>query len=203
MHGRLAPGTRVETLKPEKESKDWNAEAKKLRRWGVTGRVVDHSDSHGLCYQVEHADDKTTAWYEPRELVELDSCSYTPEERTEMLRKMRGVSDKFYAMAVQAGCHALIEYTGLMNEFIKVCGDAHAAGQQFPFSNTHSGVPLPFQPYNLQYLAEKLNCIYGPALLSSDLCRDAFITTLFDGAFKLVPVERREEQPEDFADLNM
>jgi hypothetical protein len=201
MHGRLSPGTRVETIKPEVESSDWSPDAKKDRRWGVSGVVQKHSDSHGLCYEVEHAD-KTKAWYESRELVELEAFTYTPEEREEMLRKMRSVSDRFYSMAVQAGCHALIEYTGLMNEFIKVCADAHAIGQQFPFSNTHSGTALPFQPYHLAYLAEKLNCIYGPTLLSSEAGRNEFIRGLFDGEYKLVRVIPKTEAPEDFSDLH-
>ncbi len=201
---RIAPGTRVETVQPKEESTDWTPEAKKLRQWGVTGYVQKHSDSHGLCYQVEHEHDKTTAWYEPRELVVLDTTTYTPEERAAMLKKMQHVSDVFYSLATGAGCHALIEYTGLMNEFIKVCAEAHRAGQQFPFSNTHSGTALPFKPYHLAYLAEKLNCIYGPALLSSEDCRRAFIDTLFDGEFKLVPVERQPaEKPEDFSDLGL
>lgn len=201
MIGRLAPGTRVETVKPKRESTDWQPEALKLRQWGVTGFVQKHSDSHGLCYEIEHEHDKTTAWYEARELVVLDRCSYTPEEREVMLKKMRDVSNTFYSLATQSGCHALIEYTGLMNEFITVCAEAHAKGEQFPFSNTHSGTTLPFKPYNLAYLAEKLNCIYGPALLDSEECRRTFIETLFDGAYKLVPV-KPAEKPEDFSDLN-
>ena len=192
--GRLAIGTRVETVKPEKESTDWMPEALASRKWGVTGRVICEHDAHGLCYEVEHAD-KSVGVYEPRELVELDGCSYTPEERAEMLRKMENVSNTFYRHAAAAGCHALIEFTGLMTEFIKVCDEAHREGKQFPFSNTHSGVSLPFKPYQLAYLAEKLNCIYGPSLLSSEEGRHAFITTLFDGAYKLVPVPTEDEYP--------
>lgn len=206
MHGRIATGTRVETIKPEVESNDWQPEARKLRRWEVSGHVVDTSDAHGLCYQVEHEDDKTTAWYEPRELVVLEPFTYTPEERAEMLRKMSHVSDTFYSLAAASGCHALIEYTGLMNEFIKVCAEAHAKGQQFPFSNTHSGIALPFKHFHLAYLAEKLNCIYGPALLSDEQNRQAFIHTLFDGEYKLVPAraaKKKIEKPEDFSDLDL
>lgn len=183
---QLATGTRVETVKPEVESKDWDASARKLRKWGAIGHVIGRSNNgHGLCYEVEH-EDKTTAWYEPRELVECDGNSYTPEQRTAMLAKMREVAATYYGNSAASGCHALIEFTGLMNEFIRVCEKAHEQGIQFPFSNTHSGMPLPFEPHNLAYLAEKLDCIYGPSLAEASN-RKAFIDALFHGEFKLVP----------------
>jgi len=188
MHRHL-PDTRVETIKPKVEPKGWDQDARQHCRWGVSGKIVDHSDSHGLCYQVEH-EDGTVAWYEPRELKTLERYTYTPEERAEMLARMQKCANTFYSHVTAAGCHAMIEFTGLMNEFIKVCAEAHAAGEQFPFANTHSGVTLPFQPYHLKYLAEKLNCIYGPALLASEEGRRAFIAELFGGAFELVPVDQ-------------
>lgn len=64
-------GTKVKTVKPEVESNDWVPEALASRKWGVTGEVVKHSDSHGLCYGVRH-DDGSAGWYEPRELEILE-----------------------------------------------------------------------------------------------------------------------------------
>ncbi len=66
---RLAPGTRVRTVKPPSESKDWTPDSRLVRRWGVTGTVVDHHDSHGLYYEVLHDDDQRKAPYEPHELT--------------------------------------------------------------------------------------------------------------------------------------
>lgn len=65
---RLLPGTRVKTVAVPNPSTDWDPAVLSLRRFGVDGIVLKHSDSHGLCYEVEHTDDKTKAWYEPREL---------------------------------------------------------------------------------------------------------------------------------------
>lgn len=186
MHDKLEHGESVETVEPKKVSTDWQAEALKDRRWGVSGKVIEHSDSHGPVYKVRHQDG-TTAWYERRELKRLDATTYTPEQRVEMLQKMQALSDLYYGKACAAGCHAFIEFAGLMNEFIKVCTEAHKQGQDFPFANTHSGQALPFAPYHVAYLAEKLNCIYGPGLLASDANRRAFIEELFEGHFKLVP----------------
>lgn len=186
----LSIGTRVQTIKPDKVSSDWEKEALKHRRWNVSGHVLKHSDSHGLIYEVEHADG-TKGWYESRELKAIEANEYTPEERAEMLKKMHGLSDLFYSKATSAGVHAFIEFAGLMNEFIRVCEEAQSKGQDFPFANTHCNTVLPFKPHNLGYLAEKLNCIYGPALLSSAQNREAFIAGLFDGEYRL---ERNRSQ---------
>lgn len=186
MREDLANGTIVETVRPEKESTDWRPEVLKDRRWGVSGKVVDRVTGHGLCFKVEH-EDGTTGWYERRELRRYSpGIDYSPAEREEMLAKMQSLSDRYYGSACAAGCHAFIEFAGLMNEFIKVCADAHRKGDQFPFSNTHSGVALPFKPYHLEYMAEKLNCIYGPSLLADENNRKAFVEAMFDGEFVLV-----------------
>lgn len=67
----MNPGTRVCTVKPGRESTDWTHEAKAARKWGVLGTVRARSDKHGLIFRVEH-DDGTEAWYESRELQELN-----------------------------------------------------------------------------------------------------------------------------------
>lgn len=86
---------------------------------------------------------------------------YTVEERAAMLRGMRGASDYFYSSAVRIGVHAFIEFAGLMNEFIKLCEEAHAKGIDFTMANVHTDQHLPFQPHHIAYLNEKLECIYG------------------------------------------
>jgi len=85
----------------------------------------------------------------------------TPEERREILRRMHAASNNFYAAAARAGCHAFIEFTGLMNEFIKLCETAEAQGIPWVRANVHGDVHLPFKPHHIEYLSEKLECIYG------------------------------------------
>lgn len=65
---RIPNGTRVLTVEPEEISDDWTSEALVMRRFGVTGEVVGHHDSHGLCYDVRHDDDGTIGCYDPWEL---------------------------------------------------------------------------------------------------------------------------------------
>jgi hypothetical protein len=37
-------------------------------RWGVSGTIIDYSNSHGLCFRVRHFLGGDTAWYDPEEL---------------------------------------------------------------------------------------------------------------------------------------
>lgn len=77
---------------------------------------------------------------------------------------MRNASDMFYGMAIRAGCHAFIEFTGLMNEYIKLCESADAAGIDWVHTNVHGSTRLPFQTHHVEYLSEKLECIYGRSI---------------------------------------
>lgn len=112
---------------------------------------------------------------------------YDKVKREEILRAMERVTAAFYPQSTQTHCHPFIEFTGLMNEYIKVCRAAHEEGIDFTQANTHTGQSLPMATFNVTYLAEKLNCIYGPSLIQDGPNRDAFIDVLFDGKFKLVP----------------
>jgi hypothetical protein len=125
--------------------------------------------------------------------MSIDSSNYAATERRAMLAMMQATSDAFYAKAVHTGVHSFVEFAGLMNEFIKVCTVADNSGQDFVHSNTHCGSPLPFEHYHLGYLAEKLNCIYGPGLFAKKELRDAFIHRLFEGEYRLVPAEMLED----------
>lgn len=91
--------------------------------------------------------------------------TFTPDELGIMIAKMRRASDHFYRDAVHTGCHPFIEFTGLMNEYIKICEQALAQGVDFTETSIHgSGKPLPMQSFQRDYLNEKLECIYGHSL---------------------------------------
>lgn len=91
--------------------------------------------------------------------------NYTRDERKALLEGMQRISDAYYSMSASLGVHPFIEFAGLMNEFIKLCYAAEAAGDEtWPFASTHSGRSLPMKSFHVLYLAEKLDCIYGPSL---------------------------------------
>lgn len=100
----------------------------------------------------------------------------TREQAEAALVQMNRTSNAFYVGAVKSGVHAFIEFTGLMNEYIKICEEMTA---EYDFSwhvaNIHSQDDyLKFQPHHAAYLAEKLDCIYGKSLRSSEAIQRAF-----------------------------
>jgi hypothetical protein len=124
---------------------------------------------------------------------------YDKKEREQILSRMQEVVTGFYGAAQRTGCHGFLEFCGVMGEYLAVCREAHKNGIDFTQANTHSGQALPIQTFHANYLAEKLNCIYGPSLIQDEAVRDAFISRLFDGKFKLVPVEAKSELAEKAA----
>lgn len=92
----------------------------------------------------------------------MEAVDREAANRRLVLKKMKQASDKFYAMAAEAGCHQFLEFTGLMNEYIEVCSRAEDYGIDW-----FQAAELPFKEQHLRYLADKLDCIYGPALRRS------------------------------------
>ena len=91
--------------------------------------------------------------------------TFSKDEREVMLQMMSDASNRFYAAATRIGHHAFIEFTGLLNEYIKLCRNAHEQGIDFTETDIHGrGQPLPMQSYERDYLSEKLECIYGYSL---------------------------------------
>ncbi len=91
MNDDLDIGTPVRTKKPAKEPTDFTAEALAERKWETEGKVVERSDSHGVCYKVKHKGG-TSAWYCRRELQRTDVHEYSPAERAEMIAKMSALT---------------------------------------------------------------------------------------------------------------
>ena len=91
---------------------------------------------------------------------------YTKDELALILRVMRvAVTDAyylFYRRGIGTSCHALLEFNGLMSKYVDLCEAAAAKGIAFPQLNTHSGVALPMAGHDVDYLAEKFDCIFGP-----------------------------------------
>ena len=70
----LDRGIRVRTTNKKTADKEWTPEGLISRKWGVTGTIIMHHDSHGLCYDVLH-DDGTEGCYEPTEFQVIHNSS--------------------------------------------------------------------------------------------------------------------------------
>jgi hypothetical protein len=46
---------------------------------------------------------------------------HTEQGRRDVIARMRAASASFYGAATQTGCHAFIEFTGIINQFIEGC----------------------------------------------------------------------------------
>ena len=85
----------------------------------------------------------------------------TPAERELALHRMQETVNRFYSAAIQIGNHPFIEFTGVMTAYVKSCQRAHEAGVDFSECNRHAGRELPIEAFEVDYLVEKLDCIFG------------------------------------------
>lgn len=107
-----------------------------------------------------------------------------PIEQRVMLQKMRSVSTTFYGSAVYTGVHGFIEFCGLMNEFINICEHSGRKGINFSQANTHTGQELHMETFQVEYLAEKLECIYGATIQNSPELTRIFLEKFLPGVAK-------------------
>jgi len=105
-------------------------------------------------------------------------CDYTQAELTDMAAAMRRVANGIYPQLVACGRHPFIEFCGLMQKYVDVCERAAERGIQFPFASGHCDTPLPVEPHDLLYLAEKLECIFAPMVAAKDRARAVFAKAL-------------------------
>ena len=94
----------------------------------------------------------------PEIIEELEKCIY----------KMSNTSNFFYSMAIHCNNHAFVEFCGLMNKYIDLCRSALKGNSDFRYLNIHGDNGLPMAGHDVEYLGEKLACIYGHELRNPD-----------------------------------
>jgi len=106
---------------------------------------------------------------------------YTKEELIEIAEGMRVATRRCYPILRDAGqgCHAFIEFNGLMSKFVDICERAAKQGVSFPEANGHLGGSLPVEGHDIDYLAEKFECIFGPTLAANPELARRFIRKVF------------------------
>ncbi len=123
---RFTVGTVVVTTRDAGAS-DWSAGARDYVRWGVSGVIVAVHDSHGLFYDVKHADD-SRAPYEHAELEAVAPAPHAPaldptDWRLQAASHLRIMADEFEAgrghgvLAVTLIEGRTIHYRGCNNHF--------------------------------------------------------------------------------------
>lgn len=90
----------------------------------------------------------------------------TKSERERALEQMDAAIKQFYGRAVQIGNHPFIEFAGVMTAYLNSCKQAHAAGIDFTDCNRHCGQRLPMESFEVDYLNEKLDCIFDGRVIA-------------------------------------
>ncbi len=92
----------------------------------------------------------------------------TSDEREHALKRMDEAVSRFYGAAFQIGNHPFIEFAGVMTAYVKSCRRAHEDGIDFTECNRHAGSELPMEGFEVDYLVEKLDCIFGGRILAAE-----------------------------------
>lgn len=87
------------------------------------------------------------------------NLTLTPEQSLEL---MRGASNTFYQLAALTQCHPFLEFTGILNEYIKICEENYKLREiDFREENIHTGKnQMVIADYMIDYINEKLECIF-------------------------------------------
>ena len=110
--------------------------------------------------------------------------NYSKQELDDIVVRMRNVASETYALFFSAGmgssAHAFLGFNGLISKYVDICQNCVKAGIDFTALNAHSGQALPVATHDIDYLVEKLDCIFGPAIRANPQTRAAF-AKLLDG----------------------
>lgn len=109
-----------------------------------------------------------TAKRKPRLRAVPDPFATTQEELDETVTLLDKLVTHFYWLCfrneIGHKCHPFLEFSGLMQQYVQICRQASRKGQDFTKSSIHTNVAMPMNADEAEYLAEKLNCIFGPAI---------------------------------------
>lgn len=98
--------------------------------------------------------------------------SYSKEELQAIALKMRDVANIVYRLQ-SCEVHAFIEFNG-MQKYVDLCGRAADAGVDFTMFNTHNDRAFTVHEHDIEYLAEKFDCIFGPLFRRNLVLWDLF-----------------------------
>jgi|GEM_PF-1332468 len=88
-------------------------------------------------------------------------ADYSPQTPEEILEAMETAAHNYYREAIATNCHTFIEFTGLINEYIKICERNLKRGIDFTKTSAHCReLKLQIEDWELDYINDKLRCIF-------------------------------------------
>jgi hypothetical protein len=100
--------------------------------------------------------------------------SYNKEELQAITQKMRNTANRVYVLLQSCEVHAFIEFNGLMQKYVDLCQRASDAGVDFTMFNTHNDRAFTVHAHDIEYMAEKFDCIFGPLFRRNLVLWDLF-----------------------------
>lgn len=80
-----------------------------------------------------------------------------------VLDRARDLANSYYPLATQTGIHSMIEWCGVMGEYVRMLETAYKEHQIDPRQvDQHSGEAVPAPPFMVEYFCEKLGCQLKP-----------------------------------------
>lgn len=98
-----------------------------------------------------------------------------------IISTMSEIVSRFYFSAVGVRNHPFIEWTGILNEYIRMCEQALFEGVDFTACHIHASGGLPVSPMNTDYIAEKVICIFGNSVRNNRELFEDFMATVLEG----------------------
>ena len=176
-----------------------------LRDLGMRGRLSDVLD---LCEEylarlqerlrnyLDHAEPAT-----PRAAIGLmepfvfraptwSNSGVSPTSAEEALQRARDLASSYYALGAQCGIHSMIEWCGVMTEYVKMLGEAYKAGvDPREVDQHHADCAVSVPKSMLEYFTEKLGCQLKPFIRADRTAWRMLLEGWFEGAGQRIVCE--------------
>lgn len=97
-----------------------------------------------------------------------------------IIKTLLNLNETFYWMCfhanVGAQAHPFLEFNGLMHKYIECLAKSGVDPQQ---ANVHGGEAFPVEDHDLEYLGEKLACIFAPMIAANPRAQEILSKHLF------------------------
>ena len=119
-----------------------------------------------------------------------------PRGPAEALQRARDLSQAYYALGAQSGIHSMIEWCGVMTEYVKMLEEAHDAGiDPCDVDQHHTDCQVDVPAYMAEYFTEKLGCQLKPFIRANTSLWRRVIEDWFEGVGLHAVCEVIEQRP--------
>jgi hypothetical protein len=98
------------------------------------------------------------------------------------LKRAHDMAQCLYPLGVQSSIHSMIEWCGVMGEYVRMLQHAYMEHQIAPENvDQHGGTSVPVPPYMVSYFCEKLGCQLKPFIRANPAVWNKEISKWFEG----------------------